>query len=366
MKHAWALVAWLMYVADPNGLSAQATTRISSAAVCNTCRLQFDHLFDIGTESGAGMIENENSMVVRDSRGRFYVAHSYATSFKVFDKNGKFVRLIGRKGGGPGEFEGIVGIHISIGDSVRVLDYSLSRQSVYSPDLSFYRSTPLALKPSINSVVLDNGSTVVNVRLRSASLSGSLLHTLSTSGIISSSFGEVQQSTPQLTQRLLAVRSSSEIWVAHEHSYQFERWEPYNGKLIARYEYNPPWFSNKQLSPTRRWNGATDPPQSQLTNIRESSDGSLWVHTAVSDRRWKSVVSIPQPGHISVSDFDQYHDYVIEVIDWKRGILMMSFRFDKHPGYPIADGMFAGLVTERDGRVVIPIYKVTIIGDHRK
>lgn len=39
-----------------------------------------------------------------DPLGRVYVLESQADEIRVFDRNGRFVRMIGRRGGGPGEF----------------------------------------------------------------------------------------------------------------------------------------------------------------------------------------------------------------------------------------------------------------------
>lgn len=370
VRRTAVLLAGLLTALLPGSLVAQPAKRIRSTVECPACRIQFDHLVDLGTDTGPGMIENENSWVVRDARGRFYVVHAYATSIKVYDSNGTFLRLIGRKGGGPGEFEGIAGVYVTEGDTIRVLDYTLSRQSVFSPDHSFVRSTQLAMAPQMHSVVLNDGQTIVNINSRSPGLIGFPLHALGSNGRILASFGSetgiFRPDIPGLTRRVLATHTQNEIWVAHERSYQIERWNLPGGKMVARFERDVSWFPNGEVPRSRPWNGIVDPPDPTLIRIRESADGLLWVQASVADRRWKSVVTPTTPGHFGVTDFDRYVDHIIEIIDWRNERVVASLRFDNNPGYPIADGIFAGLVTERDDRVTIPIYKATLIDTRRK
>ena len=68
---------------------------------------------------------------------------------RVYDASGKLVRIIGRKGGGPGEFEGIGSIGFRA-DTLFVSDGRLRRTSLFALDGRFIKSlqlTTLALKP---------------------------------------------------------------------------------------------------------------------------------------------------------------------------------------------------------------------------
>jgi sugar lactone lactonase YvrE len=65
----------------------------------------------IGTLDGDGpdMFGNVGSLEV-DDRGRIYVFDTQANELRVFGPSGEHVRTIGRQGGGPGEFESVIGM----------------------------------------------------------------------------------------------------------------------------------------------------------------------------------------------------------------------------------------------------------------
>src|SRR5690606_20588771 len=127
--------------------------------------------------------------VRRDSRGRYYVLFAYATTIKVFDAQGRFLRTVGRKGAGPGEFEGATGLYVSDADTLHVLGWGTSRHSVFAPDFSFVRSNPLALQPQLQWQMLPDARVVLNVDIRSPDLIGIPLHLLGVDGALVRSFG---------------------------------------------------------------------------------------------------------------------------------------------------------------------------------
>jgi 6-bladed beta-propeller len=77
------------------------------------------------------------------SDGRLVVADVAASRLLVFDATGRFVRPLGRRGDGPGEFRNVGGITVLPGDSLVTFDASLRRLSVWHPDAGFVRSIPL-------------------------------------------------------------------------------------------------------------------------------------------------------------------------------------------------------------------------------
>jgi hypothetical protein len=65
--------------------------------------------------------------VMADADGRFYVADTHAFEIRVFDPDGRFVRALGRKGGGPGEVEGMHGTAWLTPDTMMVVDHGNAR-----------------------------------------------------------------------------------------------------------------------------------------------------------------------------------------------------------------------------------------------
>ncbi|MBL0179506.1 MAG: hypothetical protein IPP98_10340 [Gemmatimonadetes bacterium] len=76
-------------------------------------------------------------------RGQIVVPQRKQKLLKAFGPNGG-VSIIGRSGGGPGEFQNPTRIGF-IGDSLWALDPSLSRVSIFGPDLKYVRGFPQPL-----------------------------------------------------------------------------------------------------------------------------------------------------------------------------------------------------------------------------
>jgi 6-bladed beta-propeller len=92
--------------------------------------------------------------VVRLSDGRIVVGEAGASELRYFDAHGEYIRTVGRKGEGPGEFSSLFGIY-ALGDTVFAYDYRLSRVTLfgaegdYLEDVTLGRESgrPLALYP---------------------------------------------------------------------------------------------------------------------------------------------------------------------------------------------------------------------------
>lgn len=74
-----------------------------------------------------------------DVEGNIYVLDRKASHIKVFDKEGKFLRTIGNKGQGPGEFQGPRDIYITPQKEILVNDSSTRRLHFFTLDGKFLR-----------------------------------------------------------------------------------------------------------------------------------------------------------------------------------------------------------------------------------
>lgn len=96
---------------------------------------------------GAGDAEGEDAFgrlvdVTIDPLGRVWVADEIQQRLKIFEWDGTFVRSVGRKGGGPGEFQGIAGFDWAPDGSLWVLDGGNARFAVYDTAGRFIASHP--------------------------------------------------------------------------------------------------------------------------------------------------------------------------------------------------------------------------------
>ncbi len=74
------------------------------------------------------------------SDGRLVVEDNQTRELHLFGADGQYVRLLGRRGDGPGEFRRITEVTIGVGDSIYVYDRRQDRLSVLHPQDGFIRS----------------------------------------------------------------------------------------------------------------------------------------------------------------------------------------------------------------------------------
>jgi hypothetical protein len=84
--------------------------------------------FDLEEDLSIGNEEDENYMLYRtelpvvDKEGNIFVLDSENFRIQKYDRNGKYLKSIGRKGQGPGEFEEPLRLHLDTNDNIYVLD----------------------------------------------------------------------------------------------------------------------------------------------------------------------------------------------------------------------------------------------------
>jgi hypothetical protein len=82
---------------------------------------------------------------LRLSDGTLVVADAQAGELRVFDARGRWLRTLGRKGGGPGEFNAVWSLFLLAGDTVAAYDPMAARLTVFAPAGVLART--VALKP---------------------------------------------------------------------------------------------------------------------------------------------------------------------------------------------------------------------------
>jgi len=102
-------------------------------------RLEPTPMLAIGGVEADGAASFSNvAGVVRLSDGRVVVGDASTNELRVFDQAGDFVRKLGRKGRGPGEFDGLFKL-VRVADTVGAVDRA-GRLQLFAPDGSLLRS----------------------------------------------------------------------------------------------------------------------------------------------------------------------------------------------------------------------------------
>ncbi len=98
-------------------------------------------LVEIGAVEGDEAYQLSSvSGVRRLSDGRIVIADEGTADLRIFDPMGRHLVTMGRKGEGPGEFEGLSGLFVGPGDTLLAYDSNVKRVSVFTPDGAFVRS----------------------------------------------------------------------------------------------------------------------------------------------------------------------------------------------------------------------------------
>ncbi|HKS07707.1 MAG TPA: 6-bladed beta-propeller [Gemmatimonadaceae bacterium] len=97
----------------------------------------------IGTVDGDERLQflRIRAVSVDPANGDVYVANAGSYSIRVFTARGAFVREIGRRGDGPGEFQSIVSLRI-VADTIVVWDFSLRRVTAFRLDGALLATWP--------------------------------------------------------------------------------------------------------------------------------------------------------------------------------------------------------------------------------
>lgn len=354
------IVAATMIQLAAADLGAQSTVKVSGGPSCPTCKLTFSPVTTLGTQQG-GSIDSEFAHVAVDSRHRFYVYQLGTTEIKVFDRAGKFLQLLGRRGSGPGEFQDVGSVK-SIGDSIHVHDRSLSTVSVFGPDLKFVRATRWEVAPTFTSAAfLHGGSMVISQKVSTLRRTGFPLHLIGPDGRLLASFGSAKGAyrpdIPDLASRSITSAGGDQVWSAHRSAYRIDLVDGRTGLILKHLVREASWFPDGER-PVRTKPAANAPPRPRISAVHRDETGLLWILISVADARWKSAVSSGNPSHPTITDPLRYWDSIIEVIDPEKATVVASIRLDEAPGWFVSGNLFQRVVTRPDGAPIIKIDRV--------
>lgn len=120
----------------------------------------------LGQSTRIGAVEGRDALagvraVVVSTRGEVYVAEQLVPQIRVYSSAGQLLRILGGRGSGPGEFQGIDDLRL-FGDTLAVEDGSLQRVSFLSSGgRSLHSFRPASAGPYLTKGVFTDGSVLV-------------------------------------------------------------------------------------------------------------------------------------------------------------------------------------------------------------
>lgn len=348
----------LIILTSPATVIGQTPTHISSRPACPGCVVHARVTTRLIDDERAAQL-GEMLMLTRDSRGLLYGTDLTmgAGQVRVFDAAGRFLRAFGRDGDGPGEFRQIIPPSFGKRDTIYVMDYAHRRLTQLAPSGRYLASYILGGAPS-QLIVLDSGFLVAG-NIRTAEHAGWPIHLLDRAGRVRKSFGSdlpvMNVRNPMLSRRVIALAASKQhVWSAAPDRYLLELWD-FNGRRNAVIVRDPEWFqpSDSYVGPA-----TVVKPPTRVTALWHDSADRLWVAITVPDADWrrtdfraKEGDMIPMPR----ANNHRIYDTILEVIDWRRGTLLTSFRSPLHL-QTMGNGQ--PLISYEEDEFGHPIYKV--------
>lgn len=324
--HRTALLLGVLGFGLPLGGGAQELS-VGSDPTCAGCRVILEPVMTLGSINDADGPAGE-FVVTLDDAGRAFVAPlSDRASVGVYGPTGEHLQTLGRSGEGPGEFRFAAEAAILPGDSLIVVDYLLSRYTVYSPELEVMRVQRLPF-PDDGSVFFSSRDLVIHASRTTRDQIGFLLHHI-VDGEVVRSFAETEVVLPggrtHLHRRIARSRDGT-IWLAHENRYQVERWDT-AGTRLATLRADRDWFPPST--------GRPDITGPMISSVWEGENGLLFVLMNVPATSPRDEEAQEGRSNWLVAA-DSGTDSVIEVIDPRTGALVARHRSE--------DLLYAGLM----------------------
>lgn len=345
---AWGLAA-LLLIAAPSCADApdadsddSGVLEIAGPPVCDECRLEMSLEVKLRDRPDLGrqVVGNPQS-VVRDSTGRVLHVHGGdASGFHIFDADGAFVRTVGSRGQGPGQFSYIYALVFDDEGNLYVFDRE--RVTMFSPEFEILetKQTPLRVRRGL---FFQDGFVVASPSLSEDAV-GLPLHFLGKDLEIVRSFAPTERTEgPEwqvLQSRGISRSIDGLIWAHPTNSYLVEEWDPSTGNRHRAFErtveWFEPWVDHRSLS-------LEAPPQPRLAGVWQDDDGLLWTVSAVAAEKWhEGLVVLPGFNDLWIEYPEQFWDSIIEVIDPSTGQLLLSERVPQALGRFTNDGLVIG------------------------
>lgn len=200
-------------------------------------------------ESDANQMFYNVSGVYTDFQNNFYIIDKGNFRIQIFDRNGKFIRTIGRKGEGPGELLSPTAVGVYNQELIFVGDEELRRVNVYDIDGKFLRS--FKVEGSMSDLIVSGEDRII---LAYVDGEGDLLHEFNFEGNLIRSFGRIkgQEWLNLFSDAVKICRDEEEnIYVCFRYLNKIQKYNK-DGNLIREVQANLPY---KVQQPQRKGGG---------------------------------------------------------------------------------------------------------------
>lgn len=260
----------------------------------------------LGEAAGDGIIEDDRVIVTWNEEVGYLVVDS-SERFKVFDDDGRFVRAVGGRGDGPGEFAVVTGVDVVDGQIV-ALDPVKRLWQFFGLDGEFVDQRAFGF-PGALFVPVGGQRVVVAAMDRRPDYVGYPLHVVDLAeGTPSLHFGAEDparwKATDPWARHAVAGPGSraGTVWGGKAGLPTAKEWSA-DGELLRSIEGELDWFPRLDHEP--------DPPGPVIGELIADRVDRLWMRTTVPDERARAVAA--DAGRMEVRDTDGTKVYDIRL-----------------------------------------------------
>jgi hypothetical protein len=289
---------------------------------CPECRIELQLIAELVLPSEDSRHRRWRSgqiLARKTADGGFVVANQTSESGKVFflDSTGQVLHTVGSEPDAP-----LHGIHwmTRFPDGTLVLfDVWRNERTTISPDGNLSDTERMEVGFPLHGEWVDEDRMVISTPILTPERVGLPLHLVNLDGTYELSFGEdstgIRMGNEADQFRVLGRAQAGGVWAAKINEFRIELWGS-NGKLqrriIRRADGFPPWEGGNRG--TYPW----------LRDVREDTDGLLWVLLSIPDpsRPWGTHPTQSDPG-------DQIWDTIVEVIEPRWGLVLARIQTEE-------------------------------------
>jgi hypothetical protein len=354
---------------------------IPATPTCAACTIEMVKLVTVGSPNDP-LLLGDWSHLGRGPRNTFVASSFDGGQLLVFDSAGRYLRAIGRRGQGPGEFSQPPVAHgLGAGDTLYVR--SAGWMSLFSPELAYVRTFTLPPGPYMSLTPLPNGNTIY-ASSRLVSGGGSALTILGPQGYAVSSFGLTGYSDPAACIRCFANRvtlatNRRGILVSHPNRYVVELFDLSGTSQLIASIVNSPWMSDWDSDPNPATT-YTERPRPTIVGAFPASEGRAWLVGNAPAANWaapgppqgEGVIGlglrgggityvVPRNSQASrdrASAVARNTATVVELVDLQRGQVVASRRFEGEVFTPVDGEFFSVRRHDANGVTTFDVYRV--------
>jgi hypothetical protein len=337
---------------DVNDTLFGKPTPLGSELDCQSCDVTLEQTATIGTEADTAGFLTGSSTIASHLEGFVVAPTAQLGELAQFGAAGNLIRIISRRGGGPGEFHDIRCVFALPGDTLGVLD--AGKIVILAPNLDFVREKTLpAGLTAFRAIGLPNGSILLNNTARDRPRLAILTRDLNLAmelGPVASSSGD-----PNQLQVIMSVSPDGDrILSSRMDRYEVSQWGAKTGNLERRWSSSSGW-----LKPWRTDRFSLNP---KVASLSFDEFNRLWVIGLVPKVELPASVSPNgeelDPG--ALARLGSPYRSVLEVFDADHGTRLVSKDLCAASCRFIGQSLLAEV--NRDSGVQIRIYRIVVRG----